>query len=69
MKEPTREACRIRGRLVDIEIGEATGIGWVAVGIVREGLASERGRRFQAQGANAREAERRLVVEIEAFFG
>jgi hypothetical protein len=29
---------RIRGRVVEIEVGEAKGLGWVAVGIVKTGL-------------------------------
>ena len=40
---------RIRGRLVDIEIGEVSGIGWVAVGIVKQGLSHELGMRFEAR--------------------
>ena len=32
---------RIRGRQVSIEIGEVPGVGWVAIGIVTEGLTYE----------------------------
>lgn len=59
---------RIRGRLVEIEVGFVEGQGWVAVGIVREGLRHERDQRFEARGADARTAEERLRAEIEASF-
>ena len=59
----------IRERVVEIEIGQPAGAGWIAVGIVRQGLAPERGLRFEAHGASAEEAERRLREEIEACFG
>jgi hypothetical protein len=59
---------RIKGRLVEIEIGEATGLGWVAVGVVTQGLTHEKGMRFEARGAGAVEAERMLRAEIEAHF-
>ena len=57
---------RIRERLIEIEVNRPAGAGWVAVGIVREGLDPERGLRFEAHGASAEEAERRLCEEIEA---
>ncbi len=59
---------RIRGRLVDIEIGEVSGIGWVAVGIVRQGLSHEMGMRFEARAQDRAEAERRLKLDIESAF-
>jgi hypothetical protein len=59
---------RIRGRLVDIEIGEVPGIGWVAVGIVRQALSHELGVRFEARAQEPAEAERRLKLEIESAF-
>ncbi len=58
----------IRGRLIDIEIGEVPGLGWVAVGIVKDGRAHEAGLRFEAKAADPDEASRRLEGEIEAFF-
>jgi hypothetical protein len=63
---PTAE--RIRGRQVSIEIGEVPGIGWVAIGIVAEGLSHEKGMRFEARAENPTEAEQRLKMEIEAAF-
>jgi hypothetical protein len=36
---------RIRGRQVSVEIGEVPGVGWAAVGIVKEGLSHEKGMR------------------------
>jgi hypothetical protein len=59
---------RIRGRQVSVEIGEAPGGGWVAVGIVQEGLSHEQGMRFEARAADPGEAEWRLKLEIEAEF-
>jgi hypothetical protein len=59
---------RIRGRLVDIEIGEVSGIGSVAVGIVRQGLSHELGMRFEARAQEPAEAERRLKLDIESAF-
>jgi hypothetical protein len=59
---------RIRGRLVDIEIGEVSGIGWVAVGIVKQGLSHELGMRFEARAQDPAEAERRLKLDIESAF-
>lgn len=61
----TRTA-HIRGRVVEIEIGQASGIGWVAVGIVKKGAAPELDLRFEARGASPEEAERRLQEEVEA---
>ena len=59
---------RIHGRQVTIEIGEVPGIGWVAIGIVSEGLKHEKGMRFEARANDATEAEQRLKMEIEAAF-
>jgi hypothetical protein len=59
---------RIRGRQVSIEIGEVPGVGWVAIGIVTEGLSHERGMRFEARANDPSEAELRLKMEIEAAF-
>ena len=59
---------RIRGRQVSIEIGELPGIGWVAIGIVTEGLSHEKDMRFEARANDAAEAEQRLKMEIEAAF-
>ena len=59
---------RIRGRQVSIEIGELPGIGWVAIGIVTEGLSHEKGMRFEVRANDAAEAEQRLKMEIEAAF-
>jgi len=59
---------RIRGQLVDIEIGEVSGIGWVAVGTVRQGLSHEIGMRFEARAQEPAEAERRLKMDIESAF-
>jgi hypothetical protein len=59
---------RIRGRIVDIEVGEVPGIGWVAIGIVTRGLAHEQGMRFEARAADGAEAERRLRLDIETAF-
>jgi hypothetical protein len=59
---------RIRGRQVSIEIGEVPGVGWVAIGIVTEGLSHEKGMRFEARANDPNEAELRLKVEIEAAF-
>ena len=59
---------RIRGRQVSIEIGEVPGVGWMAIGIVKEGLSHEKGMRFEARAADPGEAERRLKLDIEAAF-
>jgi pyruvate,water dikinase len=59
---------RIRGRLIDIEVGEVPGIGWVAVGTVKQGLGPEAGMRFEARAEDAAEAEQRLRLEIESAF-
>jgi hypothetical protein len=59
---------RIRGRQVSIEIGEVPGVGWVAIGIVAEGLSHEKGMRFEARGEDPTEAEQGLKMEIEAAF-
>jgi hypothetical protein len=59
---------RIRGRLVDIEVGDVPGIGWVAVGTVKQGLGHEMGMRFEARAEGPAEAERRLKAEIESAF-
>jgi hypothetical protein len=59
---------RIHGRQVSIEIGDVPGIGWVAVGIVTEGLAHEKGMRFEARADDPSEAGQRLKMEIEAAF-
>jgi hypothetical protein len=59
---------RIHGRQVSIEIGDVPGIGWVAVGIVTEGLAHEKGMRFEARAHDPSEAAQRLKMEIEAAF-
>jgi hypothetical protein len=59
---------RIRGRLVDVEVGEVPGIGWVAVGIVTHGLSHEQGMRFEARATDRAEAEQRLKMEVEAAF-
>ena len=59
---------RIRGRQISIEIGEVPGGGWVAIGIVTEGLSHEKGMRFDARANDSTEAELRLKMEIEAAF-
>jgi hypothetical protein len=59
---------RIRGRQVSIEIGEVLGVGWMAIGIVTEGLSHEKGMRFEARANDPSEAEQRLRMEIEAAF-
>ena len=59
---------RIRGRQVSVEVGKVPDVGWVAVGIVQEGLSHELGMRFEARAADSGEAERRLKMEIEAAF-
>jgi pyruvate,water dikinase len=59
---------RIRGRLVDIEVGEVPELGWVAVGTVRQGLGYEAGMRFEVRADDRIEAERRLRLEVEAAF-
>lgn len=69
MTAPHTMVERIRGRLVEIEIGETTGIGWVAVGVVKEGLAHEKGLRFEATATSRDDAESRLQAEIGAYFG
>jgi hypothetical protein len=59
---------RIRGRLVDIEIGTVQGAGWIAVGLVRQGLAHEKGLRFEATGRDPGEAQDQVRAELEAYF-
>jgi hypothetical protein len=59
---------RIRGRHVSIEVGEVPGVGWMAIGVVNEGLGPEKGMRFEARAADPDEAERRLKLEMEAAF-
>lgn len=59
---------RIHGRQVSIEVGEVPGGGWMAIGIVEQGLGPEKGMRFEARAANPGEAERRLKLDIEAAF-
>lgn len=59
---------RIRGRLVRIEVGEAKGLGWVAVGEVTQGLEHEEGLLFEAEASDPVGAETKLTAEIEAFF-
>ena len=59
---------RIRGRLVVIEVGEPEGLGWIAVGIVKEGLSHEKGMRFEAKGSSPIDAQTQLRAEIEAYF-
>lgn len=59
---------RIRGRLVEIEFEKVEPFGWVAVGVVREGLSHERGLLFEVKAADPVEAETKLRAEIEAFF-
>ncbi len=59
---------RIRGRIIEIEIGEVQGLGWVAVGIIAQGVDGEPGMRFDATAESAAEAETRLRSEIEAYF-
>lgn len=59
---------RIRGRQVSIEIGEVPDVGWVAIGIVSEGLSHEKGMRFEARANDPSEAAQRLRMEIEAAF-
>jgi hypothetical protein len=59
---------RIRGRQVSIETGMVPGVGWVAIGIVTDGLSHEKGMRFEARAIDAPEAEQRLKMEIEAAF-
>jgi hypothetical protein len=54
--------------LIEVDVGEAKGLGWVAVGVVKEGLAPEIGLRFEAKAATAAEASRILESEIEAAF-
>lgn len=59
---------RIRGRRVNVEVGEVPGIGWVAIGIVTVGLDHEKGMRFEVRADDPAEAQRRLTLEIEAVF-
>ncbi|MBI4591546.1 MAG: hypothetical protein HY725_22200 [Candidatus Rokubacteria bacterium] len=61
-------ADRIRGRLVEIEFEPVEGFGWVAVGVVKEGLSHEKGMLFEAKAPDPVEAETKLRAEIEAFF-
>jgi hypothetical protein len=59
---------RIRGRQVRIEIGKVPDVGWVAIGIVTEGLSHEKGMRFEARANDPSEVAQRLRIEIEAAF-
>jgi hypothetical protein len=59
---------RIKGRLVEIEIGETKGLGWVAVGVVKEGFPHEEGLSFEAKASDPLSAEATLKAEIEAYF-
>jgi hypothetical protein len=59
---------RIRGRRVNVEVGEVPGIGWVAIGIVTDGLGHEKGMRFEVHADDAVEAQQRLKLEVEAAF-
>ena len=59
---------RIRGRQISIEIGKVPGVGWVAIGIVTEGLGHEKSMRFEGRAHDAPGAEQRLRMEIEAAF-
>jgi len=59
---------RIRGRLVDIELEKVEPFGWVAVGVVMEGLGHEQGMLFEVKASDPVEAETTLRAEIEAFF-
>jgi hypothetical protein len=59
---------RIRGRLVDIELEKVEPFGWVAVGVVMDGLSHEKGMLFEAKAGDPVEAEATLRAEIEAFF-
>ena len=59
---------RIRGRLGEIESGRVEGQGWIAVGVVKEGLGPEKGMRFESRGPDAGTAEERLRAELEAYF-
>jgi len=59
---------RIRGRQISVEIGEVPGIGWVAVGIVTDGLGHEKGMRFEVRADDPATAQDRLKLEIEAAF-
>ena len=61
-------ADRIRGRLVEIEVGRVEDVGWVAVGVVKNGLSHEKGMLFRATAPDPVEAETKLRLEIEAFF-
>jgi len=63
-----RTAERIKGRVVEIEVGEAAGFGWVAAGLVLEGFPHEKGILFEAKAQDPIEAETQLRAEIEAFF-
>jgi hypothetical protein len=60
---------RIHGRQISIEVGEVPGVGWVAVGVVEEGLRHEKRMRFETRAGDPVEAELRLTMEIEAAFG
>jgi hypothetical protein len=59
---------RIRGRVVEIEVEDVAGTGWVAVGVVRAGLPHEQGLRFEARASSAEAAEQRLRADIESHF-
>jgi hypothetical protein len=54
--------------LIEIDVGQATGLGWVAIGIVKSGLGPEIGLRFEAKADDEAEATRILESEIEAAF-
>lgn len=59
---------RIRGRLIEIQIPSRTANGWLAVGIVLEGLPHEKGMLFEAKGTDALAAESALKTEVERYF-
>jgi nucleotide-binding universal stress UspA family protein len=64
----TTTTMEIRGRLVELEVGTAKGVGWVAVGIVTRGLSHEKGLTFKALAPTPAEAESRVRAEIETYF-
>ncbi len=59
---------RIRGRLIKIQIPSRTANGWLAVGIVVDGLRHEKGMLFEAKGTDALTAEAALKTEVERYF-
>lgn len=61
-------ADRIKGRLIEIEVGEVEGLGWIALGVVRRGLVHEVGMRFEAKAEDPIDAEQSVRAEIEAYF-